>query len=67
MYQRLSMIVCYGGGHTFTTQNVYDHHIHPQDSFGFKFFDRAKGWVEDLTARGDISITRKFTRGRSRY
>lgn len=61
MFQRLSFIVCYGGGHTYTTQNEYGHHIHPRDSFGFKFFKEISWWVTDMTARGDVSITRTFT------
>lgn len=62
MIQRISMIVCYGGGHTYVTQNEYGHHIHPSNSFGYKFFSAAKGWVTDVTARGDISTTRMLMR-----
>lgn len=59
-FKRLSMIVCYGGGHLYTTLNQYGHHIHPSDSFGYKFFDLAKGWLVDMTARGDVSTTTTF-------
>jgi hypothetical protein len=64
-FKRLSMIVCYGGGHTYSTLNSYGHHVHPKDSFGFKFFDQARSWITDMTARGDISITSMSTKGGS--
>jgi len=57
MFQRLSLIVCYGGGHTYVTQNQYGHHIHPKDSFGYKCFEKLNSWVVDMTARGDVSTT----------
>jgi len=60
MFQRLSMIVCYGGGHTYSTLNQYGHIINPADSFGYKFFYKASYWITDMTARGDISTTSMY-------
>lgn len=63
--QRLSMIVCYSGGHTYTTMNSYGAHVEPKDSFGYKFFEKANFWLVDMTARGDVSVTRKFQKANS--
>ncbi len=62
-FKRLSMIVCYGGGHTYITKNSYGAIIDPSDSFGYKFFAAAKGWITDMTARGDVSSTQTLRSG----
>jgi hypothetical protein len=65
-FRRLSMIVCYGGGHTYITRNTYGAIVDPKDSFGYKFFSQARGWVRDMTARGDVSTTSIFMKGTAR-